>query len=299
MSEPLLRLRLSAGYGKATVLDNLALDVEAGECLGLAGASGAGKSTLVLALLGLLPWRRGWARGEVMLQGRNLLALNEREARSVRGREVALVPQSPLSALNPALSLHRQLREAWKAHDGNQAAFPHRVSELMRRVQLPDDEAFLARKPGEISVGQAQRLVLAMALLHRPAVLIADEPTSALDPSTQREVLALLRSIQQQDGTTLLYISHDIVSILQLCGRIAVLQSGRVAATLPVRELGGHRVPEPLQVLLANLPVPVGVMLEHLKAFPSNEMSDFDASSTTLVVPTYPQVPSLTVDKFR
>ncbi len=266
MSEPLLRLRLSAGYGKTTVLDELALDVEASECVGLAGASGAGKSTLVLALLGLLPWRRGWARGKVMLQGRNLLTLNEREARRVRGKEIALVPQSPLSALNPALSLRTQMKEAWKAHDGNAAAFSHRVSELMRKVQLPGDEAFLARRPGEISVGQAQRLVLAMALLHRPAVLIADEPTSALDPATQREVLALLRSIQREDGTTLLYISHDIVSILQLCGRVAVLQRGSIAAQSPVRELGAAGVPAALQSLLATLPVPAAVMLEHLEA---------------------------------
>jgi peptide/nickel transport system ATP-binding protein len=266
VSEPVLRLRLSAGYGKATVLHDVCLDLREGDCLGLAGTSGAGKSTLVLALLGLLPWRRGWVRGEVLLHGKNLLALPEREARRVRGKEIALVPQSPLSALNPALSLQTQFREAWTAHESSRDRLLPRVTELLRRVQLPDDEAFLRRKPGEISVGQAQRVVLALALLHRPAVVVADEPTSALDPETQVEVLRLLRSLQHQERTTLLYISHDIVSILQLCQSVAVLQAGRIAAAQPVAELASLKVHPALQSLLATMPVPAAVLLQHLTA---------------------------------
>ena len=260
MSEPVLRIRLSAGYGKTTVLDGVALDLHAGDCLGLAGSSGAGKSTLVLALLGLLPWRRGWVRGEVLLGGRNLLALSEREARRVRGKEIALIPQSPLSALNPALSLRTQFKEAWRAHERTSDGFADRVRALMIEVQLPSDEAFLSRRPGEISVGQAQRVVLALALLHRPAVLIADEPTSALDPATQGEVLDLLRSTRQTEGTTLLYISHDLTSVLQLCDRVAVLEGGSIVECLSadtIEETARH--PSTLS-LLNTLPVPARVL---------------------------------------
>ncbi len=259
--EPVLRVRLSAGYGKATVLQEVNLDLCAGDCLGLAGSSGAGKSTLVLALMGLLPWRRGWARGEVTLNGRNLLSLSENEARRLRGREIALVPQSPLSALNPALSLHKQFKEAWKAHQSGSANFQQRVEELIARVQLPAQASFLDRRPGEISVGQAQRVVLAMALLHKPAVVIADEPTSALDPETQKEVLSLLRSLQQVEHTTLLYISHDLLSILQLCKHIALLQGGRIVATHPVSALAGENLHPGLGALVKTLPVPIEFFL--------------------------------------
>ena len=284
MSEPLLRIRLSAGYGKTTVLDGVALDLHAGDCLGLAGASGAGKSTLVLSLLGLLPWRCGWVRGEVLLHGRNLLALREREARRVRGKEIALIPQSPLSALNPALSLRTQMKEAWHAHERSSHGFADRVRALMTQVQLPGEAAFLARKPGEISVGQAQRVVLALALLHRPAVLIADEPTSALDPATQREVLGLLRSIQHNEDTALLYISHDLVSILQLCDRVAVLEAGRIAAVHPVQALDEDSVPSALESLLHNLPVPIKVMLQHLRNAGTGAPEVKYGSCTTLVL---------------
>ena len=142
----------------------------------------------MVALLGLLPWRGGWAEGEVLVEGVDLLTMKEREARKVRGKLVGLVPQSPMSALNGAISLRTHFEEAWRAHEvGLGAAFEDRVRELMQCVRLPKDAAFLQRKPGEVSVGQAQRAVLAMALLHRPALLIADEPTSSLDPCTQME----------------------------------------------------------------------------------------------------------------
>jgi ABC-type glutathione transport system ATPase component len=268
MSQSLLRVRLSAGFGKTTVLDGVEIELWPGECLGVVGTSGAGKSTLVLALLGLLPWRGGWTRGEVVLQGRDLLRLNEREARRIRGKEIALVPQSPMSALNPATSLRSQFRQAWLAHEKDAKGMDARMHDLLRRMQLPWDDAFLKRKPGEISVGQAQRITLAMALLHRPALLIADEPTSALDPSTQVEVLRLLRDIQREEGVALLYISHDLISVLQLCDCVSVLDRGRIVTRTPVdalcdaQEVATH--PE-LQTLLRTLPVPVEAVLAHAR----------------------------------
>lgn len=264
MTRPVLEVRLSAGYGASTILNDVSLSLSAGERLGLVGTSGAGKSTLLLALLGLLPWRGGWARGEVRLNGTNLLALKEREARRLRGKVLALVPQSPVSALNAALSLQTHFKEAWRAHEpSDPARLARRTEELLRRVQLPSDPAFLKRKPGEISVGQAQRCALALALLHRPALVIADEPTSALDPSTQVEVLSLLREITVEDGTTLLFVSHDLLSVFRLCERVALLHGGRIAETLGIEQLAHARQPA-LRDLLRTLPVPPQVLLQYL-----------------------------------
>ena len=260
---PLLEVRLRAGYGKQCVIDGVEFSLGAGDRLGLVGSSGAGKSTLVLALLGLLPWRGGWAEGEVRLDGVNLLALKEREARRVRGRRVALVPQSPMSALNGVVSLRRHFEEAWRAHEtGLGERFETRVAELMEQVRLPGDKAFLERRPGAVSVGQAQRAVLALALLHRPALLIADEPTSALDPVTQVEILDLLRGAQE---TAIVYVSHDLLSVLRFCLRLAVLAGGRMVELVNVEELSGGGRHEATEALLRTLPVPVETVLAHVR----------------------------------
>ncbi len=230
----------------------------------MVGASGAGKSTLVLALLGLLPWRGGWAKGEVLLDGVNLLRLKERDARRWRGKRVALVPQSPMSALNGAVSLQRHFEEAWRAHEPRlDAAFAGRVRELMRQVCLPEEAEFLRRKPDAVSVGQAQRAVLALALLHRPALLIADEPTSSLDPVTQAEILTLLHETNRRDGTALLYVSHDLLSVLGFCERLAVLDNGGLVEDVPIRDLlAGTRHPT-TAALLGTLPVPLSTLLDY------------------------------------
>jgi ABC-type glutathione transport system ATPase component len=229
--------------------------------MGLVGTSGAGKSTLALALMGLLPWRRGWTKGQVLFEGKDILSMKEGEARHIRGKRVALVPQSPTSALNSALSLRKHFEEAWKAHeDSSPKRLSLRLEELMEQVHLPTTDSFLARKPGEVSVGQAQRVVIALALLHRPAVLIADEPTSALDPETRVEILDLLRRSNRNDRTALLYISHDLLSVLQLCERMAVLDRGRIAECLAVDRIGEEaRHPATLS-LLRTLPAPPDVL---------------------------------------
>lgn len=263
-AEPLLSVRLSAGYGKRTTLENVEFSICPGERFGLIGTSGAGKSTLLLALLGLLPWRGGWARGEVRIGGVNLLTLKERDARRLRGKVLALVPQSPASALNSALSLQTHFTEAWRAHEpADPARLTRRMESLLRRVQLPTDAVFLKRKPGQISVGQAQRCALALALLHRPALLIADEPTSALDPSTQVEVLALLREVTAEEGAGLLFVSHDLLSVVQLCSRVAVLHEGRLAECLDVHQLQHAQHPA-FRALLRTLPVPPEILLQHV-----------------------------------
>ena len=264
MTAPLLQADFSAGYDKQAVLEEIRFELHSGDTLGLIGTSGTGKTTLALALMGLLPWRCGWTTGKVLFEGNNLLSMRRRDIRNILGKRLALVPQSPSSALNAALSLGAHFEEAWRAHESSKRSeFRSRLHSLLEQVNLPADEHFLARKPLEISVGQAQRVVLALALLHRPALLIADEPTSALDPCNQAEVLKLLQQANQDDGTALLYISHDLLSILQLCHDLVVLHSGRVVDSLPVAQIEKYAQHPATFALLRSLPVPAEVLFNY------------------------------------
>ncbi|HUB18411.1 MAG TPA: ABC transporter ATP-binding protein [Acidobacteriaceae bacterium] len=272
MSDTLLRVQLSAGYSGKPTLSGIQFQLQQGEILGLVGSSGAGKSTLVLSLLGLLPWRGGRVSGQVLLRGQNLLTLPEKQLRRLRGREIALIPQSPMTALNAAVSLRRHFEEAWKAHQPRKREIlAQRIRELMAEVQLPSDAEFLLRRPRQISVGQAQRILIALALLHRPALIVADEPTSALDPVTQSQIVDLLRNLNRRYGMTLLYISHDLTSVIRLCDHVAVLHDGSLVENLPVGQLSEARHPASLSLLRA-LPVPPETLLRFRDSAVADEL---------------------------
>ena len=227
----------------------------AGEILGLVGRSGEGKSTIGMAILKLLSLRGAAATGEIRFRGRDLLALPEREMRRVRGREIALVPQSPIAALNPALTIGAQFREAWSAHSAAPfETFAPRLAELLASVSLPADAPFLRRRPRELSVGIAQRVLIAMALVHSPSLILADEPTSALDMITQSEILELLARVNRERSTAVLYISHDLLSVAALCHRVAILHHGQIVECRATREI--FRTPQHpyTQHLIAAIP---------------------------------------------
>ncbi len=206
---------------KPRALSRVCFEVRRGEILGLVGESGSGKSTIALAILKLLGCKGGKTSGRLLFRGRDLLAASEREMRQLRGREIALVLQSPLASLNPALRIGTQLAESWSAHArGTRADLTAAVERVMRSVGLPADDDFLGRFPAQISVGQAQRVLIAMAIMHSPALLIADEPTSALDVITQSEIVKLFAELNRNLGSAVLYISHDLVSVASVCHRL-------------------------------------------------------------------------------
>jgi ABC-type glutathione transport system ATPase component len=253
---PLLSLRLSVDYrNKAGVLRDVSMELRQGEILGLVGQSGSGKSTLSLAILRLLHLKGGTARGTLLFKGEDLFAKTESAMRSLRGREMSIVLQSPLSSLNPALRIGTQLSEAWRAHaDGTREECAAAISTALVNVSLPNDSDFLRRRPSQLSVGQAQRVIIAMAVLHRPSLLIADEPTSALDTITQSEILRLFAELNRQLGMGILYISHDLLSVAALCHRIAILNDGEIVEVGPPSQIFGAPRHSYTQKLVAALP---------------------------------------------
>ena len=233
MSDPLLRLRISVDYPqKSGVLRDFSLEISEGEIVGLVGPSGEGKSTVACSILGLLGRKGARCRGEISFRGHDLLHFRDRELRRVRGKSISLVPQSPVAALNPHLKLSAQIEEAWRAHERGQ---PETAS-LMRSVSLPRPR-FLRQYPRSLSVGMAQRFVIALAILHRPALLLADESTSALDTITQAEILALFARLRKEYGIAILYISHDLASVASLCDRVAILKDGKVVEDAAVAQI--------------------------------------------------------------
>jgi ABC-type dipeptide/oligopeptide/nickel transport system ATPase component len=236
---PVLSAEISVDYPKKPgVLRSAAIEVFRGEMMGLVGQSGSGKSTLALALMRLLDYSGARVHGRITLLGKDLVSCPEREMRAIRGRLMSLIPQSPSAALNPLLRIGTQLKEAWRAHSSAPwAAQSARLEHLFKSAGLPDAQSYLGRFPAQISVGQAQRVLIVMALLHSPLLLIADEPTSALDLITQSEVLDLLAGLGREQGASILFISHDLAAVAARCSRIAILHDGRIVECGPVREV--------------------------------------------------------------
>ena len=235
----LLSAQVTVRYpGKAPVLRGVTLEIAPGEIMGLVGQSGSGKSTLALAILGLLGRQRATVEGRIVFQGTDLVVMKERGLRALRGRSLSLVLQSPLSSLNPALRIRTQLKEAWHAHARlSTAECDAAIRAAMASVSLPSDEDFLRKHASQLSVGQAQRVLIAMAVMHRPALLIADEATSALDVITQSEILQLFASLNRETGMSILYISHDLPSVAEICQRIAILHEGEIVECGPTAQI--------------------------------------------------------------
>jgi peptide/nickel transport system ATP-binding protein len=219
------------------ILYDVSLSVAPGEVLGLVGESGSGKSLTALSVLGLLP-PGGRASGAVRLKGRELLALTEREMDSVRGRDIGMVFQEPMTALDPLMRIGDQVGEAFRIHQGaSRSQARHAAAEALERAGLRPGAEWAVRYPHELSGGQRQRAAIAMATALRPALLIADEATTALDVTTQAEVLQLLTGMARAEGAGLVLVTHDLAVAAGTCDRIAVMQTGRIVEVGPASDV--------------------------------------------------------------
>lgn len=223
--------------GTVRVVREVDLAVAPGEVMALVGESGCGKSLTALAALGLLP--DGFqATGSIRLNGAELLGLDENALSRLRGNRIAMVFQEPMTALNPVMSVGRQVAEVVERHRGlDRRAALAQVARLFDRVRLPDARARLRAYPFELSGGQRQRVMIAMALACGPSVLIADEPTTALDVTVQAQILDLMLGLVEEAGMALLLITHDLGVVAEMADRVAVMYAGRIVETAPVRSL--------------------------------------------------------------
>ncbi|MDQ3934906.1 MAG: ABC transporter ATP-binding protein [Actinomycetota bacterium] len=233
-----LRVRFETEAGPLTAVDGVSYSVEEGGALGVVGESGSGKSVSSLALMGLLRGPRVSVSGEALFGGRDLLALAKDEMRRVRGAEIAMVFQDPLSSLHPLKRVGAQLAEAVRAHqEVSRGAARARAVELLRMVELPEPESRVDSYPHELSGGMRQRAMIAMALANEPRLLIADEPTTALDVTVQAQILDLIRRLRAELGMALVIVTHDLGVIAQIAETVAVMYAGRIVERAPTRTL--------------------------------------------------------------
>jgi len=236
---PLLEIEnLRVHFRTAEVVRGVSIAIEAGEVLGLVGESGSGKSVTSLAILGLLgPAAR--VEGAIRWQGRELLGLPSGALRSLRGREIAMVFQEPMTALNPVMRVGRQIIEAIEAHQPGLSARETKRAAIkaLEEVAIPDAAGRFRDYPHQFSGGQRQRILIAMALVHKPKLLIADEPTTALDVTVQAQVLELLKRLQREHELAMIFTSHDLAVVGQVAGRVAVMRHGQVLESGPALQV--------------------------------------------------------------
>jgi peptide/nickel transport system ATP-binding protein len=239
-------------------VDGVSLAIEEGETVALVGESGCGKSVTALSILGLVPSPPGRiVGGEILLEGRDLLRLDHRALRDVRGNRIGMIFQEPMTSLNPVFTVGNQIVEAIEEHRpvGRKAA-RRRAAELLDLVGLPDPRRLLGEYPHRLSGGMRQRVMIAMALACEPKLLIADEPTTALDVTTQAQILDLLSTLQQRLGMAMLFIAHDLGVVARIARRVAVMYAGRKVEEAAVADLLAHPRHPYTQGLLASLPDP-------------------------------------------
>ena len=244
MTEDLLRIEdlrtvFRSSAGDIPAVDGASLSVPRGRTLGVVGESGCGKSVLSLSVMRLVPPPGRVAAGRVLLDGRDLLALPLSEMRDVRGSQVAMVFQEPMTSLNPVHSVGAQIVEAMRAHDrtASDKAMRDAATASLRRVRIPSPERRFDEYPHQLSGGMRQRVMIAMALACRPRLLIADEPTTALDVTVQAQILDLLRELQSETGMAMVLITHDLGVVAEMADEVAVMYAGRVVERGDAAEL--------------------------------------------------------------
>jgi oligopeptide transport system ATP-binding protein len=234
-----LRIEFHTEDGVVRAVDGISLTIEPGETLGIVGESGSGKSVSSLAVLGLVPQPPGKiVSGRAMFGGRDLLAMQQRELAKIRGNRIAMIFQDPMTSLNPFLTIGQQLAEVTRLHlrHTRQQAMRHAI-EMLEKVGIPAPARRINDFPHQFSGGMRQRVMIAMALACKPALLIADEPTTALDVTIQAQILELMKQLQQAEGTAIVLITHDLGVVANMCRRVNVMYAGRFVEEAPIDEL--------------------------------------------------------------
>ncbi len=234
-----LKTRFATDRGTVRAVDGVSFDLEEGEVLGLVGESGSGKSVTALSIMRLVPEPPGQVTADAMtLDGTDLLALSETEAREIRGARMAMIFQDPMRSLNPVLTIGRQMTEVLRRHQKlGGAAARRRAIELLETVGIPMPEKRLRTYPHQFSGGMRQRVMIAIALSCNPRLLIADEATTALDVTIQAQIIDLVKRLTRERGTSVIWISHDLGVVAGLCDRVNVMYAGAIVEAGPIREL--------------------------------------------------------------
>jgi len=257
---PLLEVRdlhthFKTKAGAVKAVNGVSFTLEAGKVLGIVGESGSGKSTLALSLVNLAPFPGEVVSGQVLLNGRDLMQASEAELQQVRGKEIAIVLQDANAALNPTIRIDNQMTEALEGHMGvGRKQAEAACMELLRDMGLPDPQEMMKRYPYQISGGQAQRVMLAMALALEPKVLVADEPTANLDVTIQAEILARLRRLQKERDMAILYITHDLGVVARIADEVAVIYGGTIMEQTSPKNLFNRPANPYTYALLQSLP---------------------------------------------
>ncbi|AAV93971.1 N-acetyltaurine ABC transporter, ATP-binding protein [Ruegeria pomeroyi DSS-3] len=237
-----LRIELTTRAGVAPVIDNLSFELGHGENISFVGESGCGKSMTALAIMGLLPEGVGRvASGRILLEGEDLTAASDSRLRDIRGNEISMIFQEPMTSLNPVYTVGEQIAEVLRAHQGLSArAARDMAADLLDAVRIPNARARAGDYPFQMSGGQRQRVMIAMALACRPKILIADEPTTALDVTVQAQIFDLLRDLRRDTGTSIILITHDMGAVAEMAERMIVMYAGRNAEIGPVDQIIEH-----------------------------------------------------------
>src|ERR1700754_2636012 len=240
INQPLLDVRdLSVAFGSTLAVDRVSFSIKRGECVALVGESGSGKSVSALSILKLLPYpTASHPSGAIRFKGRELLSMSEREIRDIRGNDISIIFQEPMTSLNPLHTIEAQIGEILQLHSGIRGSMARaRTLELLTQVGIPEPETRLASYPHQLSGGQRQRVMIAMALANEPDLLIADEPTTALDVTVQAQILTLLADIRARLGMSLLFITHDLGIVRRIADRVCVMNGGKIVEHGPVEQV--------------------------------------------------------------
>ncbi|WP_251448822.1 ABC transporter ATP-binding protein [Vermiculatibacterium agrestimuris] len=237
-------------------VDGISLTIGDGEIVGLVGESGSGKSVTAMAVAGLLPRKQCDYAGEILLDGSELLHADRAKLRSVQGKDIGVVFQEPMSAMDPLMKVGAQVEETLLIHTGlSKAERRVRALEALGQVELPDPEGVYDKYPHELSGGMLQRAMIAAAMVSRPGLLLLDEPTTALDVTIQAQILTLLKKLNGELGMSMLFISHDLNVVRKLCARVAVMQSGRIVESGETGQIFYHPAQDYTKRLIAAIPV--------------------------------------------